>query len=111
MNNLQRVFRRGHIRNNKNHRHVFQKYHEALHYFDIERHVRGRRKINHATSGNTSVFHRLRNVMVSKICMLLNIHELKQAGKCFISLNSENWLINSYLHNNTRIPLLGWLSF
>ena len=34
------------------------------------------------------------NVMVSKICILLNIHERKQNGKYFIALNSENWVTN-----------------
>ena len=48
-----------------------------------------------ATAGKTSAFaRRLRNVMVSKICILLNIHERKQDGKYFIGLNSGNWLMN-----------------
>ena len=32
--------------------------------------------------------------MVSKICILLNIHERKQEGKYFIGLYSGNWLMN-----------------
>lgn len=90
MNNLQRVFQRGHIRDNKTSAMFCQKYHRALRYLDIVRHVRRRQ----ATTGNTSEFVGYEMSWFPKICISLNIHEHKQDRKCFISLNSENWVIN-----------------